>query len=310
MIRAARVSYCIAAVAVLAATGAAQALTVPAFSGTGMSSRQPEPQDAGAGDGQSFQNFKGRFGSWHHDPVPNFSGPDASIPSPGYPDFWAVNLFASLTKNSTGTIYTLTIRGSDPNVGIFNFPSGAYLLGDSEVELTAHFDSTGHLLTSMPNTYEIEGSLPGSSHPTFGSKPPGFSWQAQSVQTLFSANLTAVTVDSAHEALGFGSTGFGGWANQKQFTTGITSESVWLYSLLSELDPKSSAARMVNWKGKSGSEWAEFLSDLANHQQLETGKFFGIGSIATVPIPVALWLLGSGLAALGGFLRRHPSSAH
>ena len=72
--------------------------------------------------------------------VPTFVGADPSISSPGYPDFWAANFSASLRKNSAGTVYTLTIDESNPNIGVFNFPGGAYLVGNEEVELTAHFD--------------------------------------------------------------------------------------------------------------------------------------------------------------------------
>ena len=60
--------------------------------------------------------------------VPNFKGTDPSIASPGYPDFWSANFAATLTKNP-GNIYTLSITATDPNVGIFNFPNAAYLVG-------------------------------------------------------------------------------------------------------------------------------------------------------------------------------------
>ena len=56
--------------------------------------------------------------------VPDFKGSDPSIGSPGYPDFWAANFSASLTANSQGTVYTLTIQGSNPNIGISVFKAG------------------------------------------------------------------------------------------------------------------------------------------------------------------------------------------
>jgi hypothetical protein len=230
--------------------------------------------------------------------VPDFKGPDPSIGSPGYPDFWAANYSASLTANSQGTVYTLSIAGSNPNIGVFNFPNSSYLVGNEQVKLTANFDSHGNLLTSMSNTYEIDGSLASSSNPLFGSKPNGVSWSTQPVEKLFSASLTGVTVDSKDEALGFKSTNFGGWANQKQFTGGSTTESVWLYSLLSPLASFNSAINTAN------NDWNSFLSEIKNHSALKAKTFYGIASIATVPLPASLLLLCSGLLGLGVFRRR------
>jgi hypothetical protein len=243
----------------------------------------------------------GAAGVAHAFPVPEFKSTDPSIASPGYPDFWAANLSASLRKSSAGTGYTLSIQGSDPNIGIFNFPNGAYLVQDEQIKLTANFDSTGHLLTSLANTYEIDGSLRAWSNPSFGTKPAGVSWAVQPLEKLFSANLTAVTVDSKSDALGFKSTGFGGWANQKQFTGGSTTESVWLYSLLAGLSSRDN-------DDSHGSDWHRFMAELKNHTALKSGTFFGIASIATVPLPAAVWLFGSGLAALGGLIRRRKAA--
>jgi hypothetical protein len=232
--------------------------------------------------------------------VPDFKSPDPSIGSPGYPDFWAANFSASLTANSQGTVYTLTIQGSNPNIGIFNLPNSAYLVGNEQVKLTASFDSTGHLLTGSgyKDSYEIDGRLAASSSPTFGSKPGGLSWAAQPVETLFSATLTDVTVDSKDDALGFRSTNFGGWANQKQFTGGSTTESVWLYSLLAPLAAYNSQVNTVN------NDWNNFLAEIKNHTALKGNAFYGIGSIATVPLPAGILLFGGGLLGLGGLFRR------
>jgi hypothetical protein len=237
--------------------------------------------------------------------VPDFKGPDPSIGSPGYPDFSALNLSASLTANSPGTVYTLSIQGSNPNVGVFNFPNAAYLVGNESIKLTVSFDSHGNLLTGSGynDSYEIDGSLAASSNPTFGSKPAGYSWAAQPIEKLFSATLTGVTVDSKDEALGFRSTNFGGWANQKQFTGGGTTESVWLYSLLSSLN-SSYGSSMASAQRGGGSDWDSLLAEIKNHTHLKTGTFLGIASIATVPVPIALWLFGSGLLGLGGLFRR------
>jgi len=149
--------------------------------------------------------------------------------------------------------------------------------------------------------------LPASGSPTFGGTPPGFSWSAQPIEPLLTATLTADTLDSAHQALGFSEVITGGWADQKQFTgtnaTAVT-ESLWLYSLFSQ--------QSSNWSGLSGKNsdpgWTAFLTELKNHSGLTAAHFSGIGSIATVPIPGAVWLLGSGLFGLGGMLRRRRAS--
>jgi hypothetical protein len=233
--------------------------------------------------------------------VPSFTGSDPSVVSPGYPDFLAANYSASLTANSQGSVYTLSIQGSNPNVGVFNFKNADYLVGNESIKLTANFDARGNLLTGkgFTNSYEIDGSLAASSNPTIGSAPAGYSWTAQPVEKLFSATLASVTVDSNDEALGFKSTSFGGWANQKQFTGGGTpSESVWLFSLLSPLSSFSSQASAAN------KDWNTFLSEIKTHSSLKANTFYGIGSIATVPLPAALLLLGSGLLGFGGIARR------
>jgi len=251
----------------------------------------------------------------HAFPVPDFDGRNQSVPKPGYPDFWSVDLSGSLTGNSSGTVYTLTLEGSGQDAGIFNFPHGAYLIGNEEVQITAHFDSTGHLLTSLANTYEIDGSLAAWSDPSFGTKPAGVSWAAQPVEKLFSTDLTGLTFDMKDQALGFKTTNFGGWANQQQFTGDVTSESLWLYSLLSDHkgkhghhgdhgDDEGKNQSAEGWGWPRANEWRAFLDELEDHKHLKNHTFNGIASIATVPLPGAIWLLASGLAGIGGFFRR------
>jgi hypothetical protein len=241
---------------------------------------------------------------------PPFSAP--GVVSPGYPDFVSANSQAQVTSstqtvnNVKQTVYTFSITASDQNVGIFNFPSGAYIVGNESIKVTANFDATGHLLSSLANTYEIDGSLKASSTPDFGNKPGGVSWATQPVEKLFSASLTNVAVDSTHEALGFTTNNFGGWANQKQFTGGGTSESLWLFQMASQNllpEPESNQSGVFPYS-TSNSAWNSFLAELKSHTGLKSASFGAIGTIATVPLPAAIWLLGSGLAALGGFRRR------
>jgi hypothetical protein len=217
--------------------------------------------------------------------VPNFTAP--GIPSPGYVDFAALNYSASLTASGAG--YTLTILGSNPNAGLFNFKNASYLIGNEQVKLTVNFDSTGHLVASPADSIEIDGSLAAWNKPLIGSPPAGYSWSAQKYEKLFSAQLTSVGVDSKDEALGFTTAGFSGWANQPQFAT--TSESLWLFSLF------------------GGSKWDAFLDEIEDHNKLKAATFYAIGSITTVPLPSTMLLLLGGLVGVGAFARRQRAPA-
>jgi hypothetical protein len=255
---------------------------------------------------------------------PAFSAP--GIANPGYSDFVAGILNANLddadvqwNSNADGHgngAFQLTINQRAQNQGIFNFPTGAYIVGNESIKLTANFDPTGHLLTSMSNTYEVDGSLQPWSKPDFGNAPGGFSWSAQPVEKLFSVKLTSVGVDSTHDALGFNTSNFGGWANQPQFTGGSTAESLWLYALINTGNlycvlprPGNNCNNSPSQQGTlpfstSNSTWNTFLGELKSHTKLKDASFVGIGAIVTVPLPAAVWLFGAGLAALGRFRRR------
>lgn len=246
--------------------------------------------------------------------VPGFSAP--GIGSPGYPDFAAASFDVSLKKSgqSGGSGFTLTITGDDPNGGIFNFKNAYYKVGDEEIELTAHFDSTGHLLTSQPNTIEIFGKLPASKKPTEGKAPTGYSWSKQHDELLFEAVLTGVAVDSKHEALGFSTGTFSGWADQPQFVgTGANpTGSLWLYSIFMDYGDNSGGVYSSFTHNKT---WDKFLSEIANDTSLHNAKFQDVGSIvsfgstATVPLPPAGLLMLGALAGLGGFARRRRAAA-
>jgi hypothetical protein len=232
--------------------------------------------------------------------VPNFNGPGVS--SPGYPDFWGADVSATLTQNKNGT-FTLSVIGSEAacprgqtcNGALFNYASGAYFVSNETMNITANFNANGQFTSG---SYSIFGSVPGSSNPTFGKAPSGVSWGPSGTTTLLTATLTGDTIDSSDEALGFKETITGGWADQSKFTgTPATAESVWLYSLLSGFSESSG-------DNTKNSAWNNFLSELKNGHGLKANTFSAIGSIATVPLPGALILLGSGLLGLGGAARR------
>jgi hypothetical protein len=224
--------------------------------------------------------------------LPKFSAP--GIAEPGFPDFAALSFSASL-QGSSQSGYILTIAGGDPNFGVFNVPKGSYGVGGEEIELTAHFSATGQLLKNQPNTFEVFGSLPASNSPSAGSASKGYSWSKQPFELLFEAVLTGFSVDSKHDALGFSTRDFSGWADQLQFTgTKNPIESLWLYSV-STGNP---------FGGFGGGDWTQFLTDLKDHNSLQEAKFHGIGSIATVPLPASGLLMFGGLAGLGTMMVR------
>jgi hypothetical protein len=226
--------------------------------------------------------------------LPNFSAP--GIGQPGFPDFAALNFSASL-QGSSQSGYVLTITGRDPNFGAFNFKGGSYDVGNEEIELTAHFTSTGQLIKSQPNTIEIFGSLPASNRPSSGKAPKGESWSKQPFELLFEAVLTGVGADLKKDALGFSTKDFSGWADQRRFTGSANpTESLWLYSICSGLFG-------------GGNSWDRFVADIADHKSLHDATFTGISSIATVPLPASGLLMLGGLAGLGAMVRRRRVGA-
>jgi hypothetical protein len=230
--------------------------------------------------------------------VPDLSG--TAISPAGTPSFDNIN-FDVMLRGSSKSGYTLTITGRDPNFGVFDVAGASYRVSGEEVELTAHFDSTGHLLKNQPNTIEIFGSLLGSNRPTVGIAPKQEHWSRQPWELLFEAQLTSVGVNTSHDALGFSTDDFSGWADQRQFTgSSHPSESLWLYSL---------TQGGSNWDGNMS--WNRLLADIVQHKHLQDANFLGIATVATVPLPASAILMLGGLAGLGALARRRraPSCA-
>jgi hypothetical protein len=211
-----------------------------------------------------------------------------------WPLFLDVNETVKVNKSGSGasTYWTLTGSGSTTSFwgGLFNSVN----LGKDSVKYQANFNSAGQLITSMgsktlSNYLQINGSLPAG---TFG----GTSWSAQPNELLLKADLldknpgngTPDLVGTyAGVAVGFNTKFTGGWAaNNTGLTGGSTGESLWLAGL------SSSFLNLV--KALDGNAGNGTLNSLFGSSKTITG----VVSVASVPVPGAVWLFGTGLMTL------------
>ncbi|MDR3416924.1 MAG: hypothetical protein P4L83_12125 [Nevskia sp.] len=275
--------------------------------------------------------------------VPTFF--NTTIQNPHYPNFWAVGETATLTAQTWSyfgksyTDYMLSVTA--PASAIYDNNSAYYKVGSPTVQITAYFDSQGHMLNSygtngnlslsaefggkaFKDTYAIYGkgttasapALPGSSNPTAGTPPKNSTtWSTVYSNTsncpgspclLYGAQLTAVGADTTntstvqHEALGFTIQNFSGWANKPP---SYLPESLWLFL-------NTGGSNYTNTEITNNTAWNKLLTDI-QHPGTTTLTSFTISnevtSIATVPVPGGVWLLGAALAGLG-FARRTRGS--
>ncbi|MDD2658573.1 MAG: VPLPA-CTERM sorting domain-containing protein [Methylococcales bacterium] len=185
------------------------------------------------------------------------------------------------SPNTSDSYWTLTGTGSTSLFmgGLTNFVN----VGDANVHYQANFNAQGQLITAIDgvklnNSLEITGSLPKG---TFN----GTSWADQPNQLLLSANLVNPTGTSNGNALGFNTQFTGGWvANNTGLTGGSMSESLWLLGLNPDFK------NLVNFVDGKG-----VLSPWSTYNAI---------SIASVPLPAAVWLFGAGLMAVLGARRK------
>jgi hypothetical protein len=208
-------------------------------------------------------------------------GTIGSVPGPGYPNF---NNGANLTfsKLSSGA-FKLTATTNSSSAFTFNTsPTQSWAVTGSSsgskgsFALTANFNSS---LAFQNGTVDITGKIPTYSGPgTVGTVKT-------TVQNLYHAALTGVGLDTSPVGLGFSTNAATdtGWASQ--FSPNGTSESVWFYS---------------------SNIWQTILSNVALNVGKKTWSISlnNIQAVTTVPVPAAVWLLGSALGFFGVFGRR------
>jgi hypothetical protein len=208
------------------------------------------------------------------------------VGAPSDPFFLDTGEMVKIKQNGTGADAYWTLTGMGATTSFWGSDAN-YDLGKDKVRYQANFDAVGHLITSvgsktLTNYLEIRGSLPAGA---FG----GTSWGPVSNQLLLSADLTDVGT-SGPFALGFRTVFTGGWAaNNPGQTGGSTGENLWLYGLSSGFHTLVSAFESGN------------LSALSKSMTIK-----GVASVASVPLPGAVWMFGAGLIAL--FANRRKST--
>jgi len=209
--------------------------------------------------------------------VPNFSVP--GVPLPGNPNF-DNTASITLSRNSvvSGSGYTLT-SVSTPGSFVFQPSSSSSYNVTGTFSLSASFSSAGAF---TGGTVAINGTIPTYSGPgTIGTV-------TTTTQNLFSADLTAYGADNTNDStpfsLGFKTENFSGWASQ--FSAG-SPESVYLYSF----NVPALTSKFGSSKFAPGSSVT-----------------FQGAAFTTVPVPSAVWLLGSAFALAPWARRKNTES--
>jgi hypothetical protein len=239
-------------------------------------------------------------------PSPLFGASSSGIIAPSFPLFFDEGGKIVMTKSGSGSNAYWTMTGTGSSTELLGSLFSGYNLGSDSVKYVANFNSNGQLIAKKPGTnttltnyLEIKGSLPAGS---IGSA----SWGPVSNQTLLKATLLdKIPGNNAPDLIGtlgnsslFSALGFNtkwdtttpGWAittNGGKLTGGSTGESLWLGGLFN-----SDFYTLVN--ALDGNNGNGTLSSL-----IGSGKTIkNVYAIASVPVPAAVWLFGSGLMAV------------
>ncbi len=211
-----------------------------------------------------------------------------------YPYFLDSSESISMKKMGSGSNVYWEMSGKGSSTSLFGASNNSYNLGKDSVKYVANFDVNGKLITSIGNKtlnnyLEIRGTLPAGS---IGNT----SWNALSNQLLLSATLLDTDFGNgtpdlignySGNALGFKTQFTGGWApSQPGLTGGSTGESLWLFANTNDFKTLVKALDGINSNGT--------LSSLIGKSK----KIDKVSSVASVPVPGAVWLFGTGLMTL------------
>jgi len=230
------------------------------------------------------------------------------IVAPSFPNFVDTNEVVTVQKFGTGAENTYWKISGTGNSAIFDSLNGktfhSYNLNNEIVKYEANFDVNGRLITSiggasLSNTLTISGSLPAGN---FGNT----SWDSQPNELLLSAKLTDTNPGNGRAdrigtygpfAIGFNTEFTGGWANQVGLTGGSTGESLWLAGFSTEF---SNLVKALDGRAGNGT-----LASLFGSTKVIQGVF----SVASVPLPSAVWLFGAGLMSFLAGQRKKSTAA-
>jgi len=227
------------------------------------------------------------------DTVP-YSYDATGVGAPSWPLFLDVNETIKIERKGSGSSTYWQLKGTGSTTSFWGDVDNYVNLGSDSVKYQANFNSAGKLITSMGSTslsnfLEIKGSLPAG---TFGNT----SWSAQPEQLLLSAKLLDTNPGNNTPdyigtyggfALGFKTQFTGGWAaNNPGLTGGSTGENLWLAGLSNGFLDLVNALDGNNGNGS--------LSSLIGSSK----TIKNVVSIASVPVPGAVWLFGTGLMGL------------
>lgn len=194
------------------------------------------------------------------------------------------NLNVSVTSVTTGG-YQINATANG-NATFYGPTPGSTYSGTVDYSLTANFNSTGNFVPA-DSTLTINGSL--------GTTPPGSTGTPTGL--LYDANLTNFGYDASQAAIAFTTSFKPSWSNQPLFTGGSTGEVVYLFDQVG----------LISGFGRL----SELTSALqaGNLGSVAGNTFYGVESIATIPLPLPAALFSTGLTALMGLGHKRRSNA-
>jgi len=241
--------------------------------------------------------------------VTPFPFASSGIGGVSYPYFLDTQEKVSVKRMGAGPNSYWRLTGTGSAASFWGPDDNSYNLKNERIKYVANFDAAGRLITSigskiLDNYLEIKGSLP-------AGQIGNTSWGRLSNQLLLRATLLDSDASNGvpdligtyggsqnqedHDglvALGFKTKFTGGWAaEQPGLTGGSTGENLWLFGSSHDFQDLVNAL-------DGDSENGTLRSLIDRSKTIEK-----VSSVASVPLPGAVWLLGAGLMTLLGSRR-------